>query len=57
MHLLCTIWHKQFSKHMVNMQHHLQLLCYVYLSGISENQARDSAKKISEKSSRVQPFQ
>ena len=40
-----------------NMQHHLQLLCYVHLSGISENQARDSAKKISEKSSRVQPFQ
>ena len=33
------------------MQHHLQLLYYVHLSGISENDARDNAKKTKPKSS------
>ena len=33
------------------MQHHLQLLCYVHLSGISENDARDNAEKTKPKSS------
>lgn len=33
------------------MQHHLQILYYVHLSGISENDARDNAKKTKPKSS------
>ena len=32
------------------MQRHLKLLCYVHLSGISENEARDNAKKTKPKS-------
>ena len=42
MHLLCILYITKFSKHIINMQHRLQLLCYVHQSGISENEARDN---------------
>ena len=40
-----VLYSTKFSKQMINMQHHSQLLCYIHPAGKSQKRARDNAQK------------
>ena len=44
------------SKYVIYTQHHLRLLCYLHLNGISENQAGDNTLKINRESTQFNLF-
>ena len=55
MHFRCYQVQK-VSKYVIYTQHHLRLLCYLHLSGISENQAGDNTLKINRESPQFNLF-
>ena len=55
MHFRCYQVQK-VSKYVIYTQHNLRLLCYLHLSGISENQAGDNTLKINRESPQFNLF-